>query len=190
MKYPELYKNICEIHPIPEEEFEFSESMLLFRTIPKNTVIVKPGDIDHKFFLIVSGMVRMFYTNDKGQEFTKTFLKESDIAAAYAEMLQGIPSRVYIETIFESTMLEFSWESFEKLKERHECWREFARKIAEKYFIFREQREHDLLMLSLKERYEKLAENYPELIESIPQYQIASYLSATPVSLSRALKKK
>ncbi|EGU58336.1 cyclic nucleotide-binding protein [Vibrio nigripulchritudo ATCC 27043] len=54
-----------------------------------------------------------------------------------------------------------------------------------KFAMKKEQRERDLLCLSAQERYEKLLESSPNLIERVTQNDIARYLGVTPVGLSR-----
>jgi hypothetical protein len=62
---------------------------------------------------------------------------------------------------------------------------EFIRKAIEQRFVVL----HDLfisyLLNSPEERYLLLIKDRPELLQRIPQHQIASFLGITPVSLSR-----
>jgi DNA-binding MarR family transcriptional regulator len=47
----------------------------------------------------------------------------------------------------------------------------------------------DLKMSSPEERYLALLKNRPDLIQRVPQHQIASYLGIKPESLSRIRKR-
>ena len=51
------------------------------------------------------------------------------------------------------------------------------------------RREARLLLGNAEQRYRWFCKEYPELLERIPQYHIASFLGITPVSLSRLRKK-
>lgn len=52
------------------------------------------------------------------------------------------------------------------------------------------QRYVELLTLSPLDRYHLLLAQVPDIERTVPQYQIASYLGITPVSLSRLRKRK
>lgn len=188
MKYQELYDFFNTYTQIPESEWTFMESHAQERKVKKGEIILKPGDSADTFCLIISGFMRMYYIDQKGNEYTKTFRSKYDIASPYAEMLQNIPSRIYIDALEDSTILFFKYKDFVKLYDRHICWNILGRKFAEKYFIVKEHREYEFLLLSAKERYECFCKDYQHLMHKIPQYQIASYLGITPVSLSRLLK--
>jgi CRP-like cAMP-binding protein len=55
------------------------------------------------------------------------------------------------------------------------------------------QRTHEVhaeyVIASPMERYKNLLQNRPELLDRVPQYQLASYLGITPESLSRIRKR-
>jgi hypothetical protein len=61
-------------------------------------------------------------------------------------------------------------------------------KILEKIFISYEERQLELISMNAKQRYLQLRKRMPDIDTMIPQYQIASYLSITPVQLSRIRK--
>ena len=60
-----------------------------------------------------------------------------------------------------------------------------GRKLIESLLVRKELRTRSLLQQSAKERYLSFLETYPHLVARIPQYQLASYLGITEVSLSR-----
>jgi CRP-like cAMP-binding protein len=54
--------------------------------------------------------------------------------------------------------------------------------------VKKELKERQLLIHSAKERYRIFLKEFPDLESRISQYQIASYLGISPVSLSRIRK--
>ena len=78
-----------------------------------------------------------------------------------------------------------------KRKDLHELFKEdihianWGRKFAESEFLQTEERLISLLFTTASERYMKLIQNNPELLQRIPLECLASYLGITPVSLSR-----
>ena len=78
-----------------------------------------------------------------------------------------------------------------KRKDLHELFKEdihianWGRKFAESEFLQTEERLISLLFTTTSERYMKLIQNNPELLQRIPLECLASYLGITLVSLSR-----
>lgn len=190
MKYLELYKKINEISPIPFESWKFAEGLFKESFVPKNSRILNAGEKSDRFFINIDGLLRIYYNNDNGQEFTKTFIQKNEIATPYAEMLQKQPSRVSIEALTDTTILTLYEHQFEKLLLNSACWSKLQKKYTEIYYIFREEREYELLALTVKERFESFKKRFPDVFSLIPQYYVASYLGVTPVTLSRALSRK
>jgi len=65
-----------------------------------------------------------------------------------------------------------------------------ARKLAEIFFVQKEQREIEIVLLDADRRYSLFQKQFPQLEQQIPQYHIASYLGVTPTQLSRIRRKR
>jgi CRP-like cAMP-binding protein len=106
-------------------------------------------------------------------------------AGSYDSFLSRKLSKVAIETLEDCEVLVLSHESLESLYQVFPKMNEFIRKAIEQRFVLL----HDLfisyLLNSPEERYLMLLKDRPELLQRIPQHQIASFLGITPVSLSR-----
>jgi CRP-like cAMP-binding protein len=188
MKYPEVYDFFNSIVELPEEEWLIVEENIVKKSVKKGTMFLRPGDNASTFNLVLKGLLRLFYMDQNGNEYTKTFIRKNEIASPYAEMLQAIDSKVNIEALEDCEVIQFEYAFFKSLFDRHHCWNTLARKFSEKYFCLKEKKEYELLLLSAKERYDLFTVEFADLLDKIPQYQIASYLGITPVSLSRLLK--
>ena len=151
-------------------------------------LIVEIGNkVDH-FFYIKKGLVRIFYLDHEGNEFTKSFQTDGDILGPYAEIIQSIASEVNIECLEDVEAISIPYEFLIKAYERDPAWLKLGLKILEKYFIEKEQRVLEFLKLSAAQRYEKFTQQYDHLSHRIPKYHLASYLGIKPESLSRILK--
>ena len=106
-------------------------------------------------------------------------------AGSYDSFISRKPSKVAIETLEDTEFLALSYESQEKLYKIFPKMNEFIRKAIEQRFVLL----HDLfisyLLNSPEERYLMLIKERPDLLQRIPQHQIASFLGVTRVSLSR-----
>ncbi len=64
-----------------------------------------------------------------------------------------------------------------------------GRKIAEFYFLEKEEKEIEMALLDADKRYLIMRERFPTLEATVPQYYIASYLGISPTQLSRIRRK-
>lgn len=187
VKYPHIYSNFKQMADIPEEEWLHLEEHLTSQTFKKNDHIIRAGDKTDKFYLIQSGLTRSYYIDNEGKEYNKIFLSDNEIASAYVEILKDIPARLNIQALEKTETVCFSYSVIQELYTRHDCWNQVGRKIAENFFILKEQREYEFLLLDAKDRYQSFLIDYGHLKDRIPQYHIAGYLGITPVSLSRII---
>ena len=68
-------------------------------------------------------------------------------------------------------------------------WLHIQREMLSRLLDGKLQREHDLLALNAKQRYEKFCRTQPTLAERVPLLHLATYLGMTDVSLSRLRSK-
>lgn len=170
---------------IPGIEWRRFEAMLRRTGLRKGDFFIRPGEPVRTFALVLSGLLRFFYIDRAGKEATKAFRGPYELAAAYPEMLLGIPARSHIQALEDCELLVGRYEDLQGLYRRHPCWLEVGRLCAEQYFIAKERREFEFLQQSASERYLTFLRERPDLAGRLPQYQIASYLGITPVALSR-----
>jgi len=189
LKYPKLFTEYTKIFPIPQEEWIKLEDIIQVKNFKKGDHMTKPGDHFTQFAMVLKGLFRLYYIGDEGREYIKAFRGEGEMTAPYAEILQQIPARTFVEAMEDSEVLMVDFDDFKKLSKGHECWKDIRLKMAEDLFIQKEQKEFDLLQLSAGERYQSFLKTHGKLKDRIPQYHIASYLGITPVALSRIVKK-
>lgn len=186
-KFPLLKEKFTKLAQIPEDEWIFVESLLTPLSINKNDHLLSAGDATDSMYIIESGLTRSYFIDSEGKEFNKIFQAEGEIASAYVELLNKIPSRLYIQALEKTQVLKINFQEIQKLYKRHPCWNEVGRKVAENFFILKEKREYEFLLLDAEQRYQNFLIDYKHLANRIPQYQIAAYLGITSVSLSRII---
>ena len=151
----------------------------------KHELLAKSGEYSKKIAFVESGVLRAYYQNDKGQEYTKTFFTEGVFVGAYSSLITGQKNRIDIQCLTDCELLIARYSSFTELFDTYPKIERFARMLAEQFFIVKEKREIDLVMLEARERYALFQQQHPGLDQRIPQYYIASYLGVTATQLSR-----
>jgi CRP-like cAMP-binding protein len=150
----------------------------------KKSILLNIGKVSNEVFYLINGCIRL-YCEKNGEELSTYFFTENMFAGSYDSFLSRKPSKVAIETLEDCEVLVLSHESLESLYQVFPKMNEFTRMAIEQRFVLL----HDLfisyLLNSPEERYLMLIKDRPELLQRIPQHQIASFLGITPVSLSR-----
>lgn len=170
---------------VPDAEWRRFEAILRPVRLRRDEFFVRPGEPATRFGLILSGLLRFYYVDRSGREATKAFRGPYEVAAPYAEMLLGAPSRTCIQALEDSQLLVAAHADFRRLYARHACWERVGRLMAEQFYLAKERREFEFLQLPAQERYLIFKRDFPGLAGRLPQYQIASYLGITAVALSR-----
>ncbi len=183
--YDQFARFLRSLADIPDAEMEKATEIFRPASFPKGTFLVRAGEVPQTLSFVVSGIVRLYYITPAGVEITKSFRTENYLVAAYSSLLQGTPSRMFIQTLEPTTLLIAPYQAYQALTAGHPCWQTVNLKTAEWLYIKLDQRESELLLDDATTRYLKFLNEYPGLVNRVKQYHIASYLGITPESLSR-----
>ena len=190
MMYEKLSKKILEEqYSFTEIEADFCFSHFKKQTIKKRQFIVQPGFIvRHKFF-IVKGVFRAYVISKKGQEITVFLAIDNCFITDHNSYLHQQPATMIIEALEDSIILRLDFKDEQMLKTRSHKFETFIRHQLEIDLAYKQQRITASLSLTAEERYSQFAENYPLLLQRVPQFAIASYLGMTSQYLSKIKNK-
>jgi CRP-like cAMP-binding protein len=125
-----------------------------------------------------------FYFKE-GKDITDWLSAEGTFAGSMISFLTQLPDVRGIELLEPSLLWSFGHEDLEKLyKQYHEIER-LGRLLSNHAYILVQQRFDDLLFTTSMERYHKLLQQNPTIIQRVPLGMIASYLGITQETLSR-----
>ena len=150
---------------------------------PKGSYIIKEGQYLKGGFSIISGCVKEYYYLNKEQKITQ-FFTENDImpiVAVNAEVKVGYYWKCMEETIV----------TFETIANRQQIFTEFpflmsiSFQYMQQSFMDYRNAMHQYVLSSPEERYLSLVAKKPELVNRLPQYEIANYIGIKAESLSR-----
>jgi len=161
-------------------------------TFPQKEIILSERAICNKAYFVVSGTARSYYTDSSGVTITWSFhfntqasISKNLFAVDYRAFLTNQPSSIAIETLSPLSVLVFSREAVNYLMEKSLVFERWMRKLDETAYMHMYDRAFTLLTMSATERYHKLLNEEPHLMQMFSNYYIASYLGIAPQSLSR-----
>lgn len=183
----EIQKVLTTYH-IPEKEQIDLLHISKIKTIDKDEFFISEGQIPQKFGIIIQGLFRYFYINDKGNEFTKGLIVSGNVLTSYSAMFQQKSSLFYVQALEDSIILEINYKQWLELQKQNLFWDKFLIAALQKGYILKEKRERELLLLDAETRYKIFLDQFPNS-NKIKLQIIASYLGIKPESLSRIRKK-
>ena len=152
--------------------------------ISKGEFLISAGQTCKYFSFINEGTFSFLIMNDDG-EHVKDFSSGNKFITSYTSFITQTPSRIFIRAEENAKLTQWSFDTYQQLLLSSEHWKQFALKIANYLYIRKEKREISLLTETAEQRYLNMLKEFPNIIQHIPQYLIASYIGIKPQSLSR-----
>jgi CRP-like cAMP-binding protein len=180
----EGYKKVNNL----EGELLFSSA--ISHKYEKDSPLCSIGEIEKNFYFINSGIVEATMFNNKEEERIIEFFFPGQFVTSFTSLLSQQPSNVFQTCITECVLEVIDFSNLKEVCKSSPLSNSYYIKFLEDAYIQRSNREKDFLTLSAEERYLKLIENRPEVIQQIPVFKIAKYLGIHPESLSRIRKTK
>jgi len=150
---------------------------------------IQSGDIAEDICFIAQGLLRIYYSDQTGHEVNQHFYQSDELIAPVSTMLNNEPCQYYVQALEPCQLLLANVEALSALGFNNPEWLRLENKILQSVFMKTAKREAKLLLGNGEQRYRWFLKEHPELAQKLPQYQIASFLGLTPVSLSRLRKK-
>lgn len=178
-----LFGFISKYISLTEEEKNAIISLDIFHTVKKGTILLKEGQQSEHSYFVLKGCIRVYYIID-GEEKTTAFYTEMDALTPHC-VINKTPSAYFIECVEDCILLISTADMEAEINSKFPKFEIMCRMLSEE-LLSRQQMEFDEFKTSSPEqRYLNLLQNRPDLVQRVPQQQLASYLGIKPQSLSR-----
>jgi CRP-like cAMP-binding protein len=184
-----LVKEIFD--PYFEAPLEIWESFAAFlkrNSYKKNEIIKEVNKKENNLSIITKGSAGIFLWK-KNSAICLDLCYENEFFGDYMSFLTQQPTQLFTQAIEPTEILSITFSDLNELYISSTIGTNIGRIASESLFIHKQTQQIDLLMLTAEERYLKLFERQPGIIQRTPQKHIASYLGITPESFSRIRKK-
>jgi len=175
---------------LTEDEAGLLTSLLELREVKKKEHLLKEGEICNDNYFVVSGCFRLYIINPKGVEQVIQFGIENWWITEYVSFKSGRPSGFCIQAVENAVITVLARNVQEELFEKIPQLERYFRIVAEKAYAAQLMRINYIFNLSGEEQYRLFNRNFPEFVQRVPQYMLASYLGITPEFLSKLRAKK
>lgn len=153
-------------------------------SFPKGSFVSEMGSVERRFYIVLSGVQRLYFEHD-GNEHCLGFAYDHSWSGDFDSFLMQRPGRFQVQAITDSDLVGIEREDLYRLYDRIPAMDRFGRKILEELVEGRATREIEQIAMSAVERYRRLMQRSPHLLQIVSQKDIASYLRMTPETFSR-----
>lgn len=178
-----LFDFISKYISLTEEEKSALLSLDIFHSVKKGTTLLKEGQHSKESYFVLKGCIRTYYIID-GEEKTTAFYTEMDALTPHC-VVNKTPSEYFISCVEDSILTISNSDMEVEVNSKFPKFEIMCRRLSEE-LLAKQQIDFDEFKTSSPEqRYLNLLQKRPDLLQRVPQHQLASFLGIKPQSLSR-----
>jgi CRP-like cAMP-binding protein len=155
----------------------------LFRSVKKGTILLQEGQKSQDEYFVLKGCIRKYYIID-GDEKTTAFFTEMEGLTPHC-VKNNAPSEYFISCIEDTILAVTSPDMGVEVNAKFPKFEIMCRILSEELLAKQQINFDEFKTSSPEQRYLNLLEARPDLIQRVPQHQLASFLGIKPQSLSR-----
>jgi CRP/FNR family transcriptional regulator, anaerobic regulatory protein len=188
--YPTLLAHLRKYVSLTEAEETLLLSYLELRSVKKKDHLLQEGEVCNANYFIAKGCCRMYSNTDQGTEQIVQFAIDNWWITDYNSLDFQRPSIFNIQVVENSEIICLRKDIQEELFAKLPQLERYFRQILQRAFAAYVMRIQYIFSDSGEERYRHFISSFPDFVQRIPQYMLASYLGFTPEFLSKLRGKK
>ena len=183
-----LLQTLRQIVTLDLDEEQLLKTIFNEMHLKKGDFFLKAGEINNKLGFVNKGLIRYFVFKNE-DESTIEFTSEGEFIAEYQSFLDNSEAIQYIQAIEDTTLLVTDNDGIQQLYNTTKNGNLIGRLVIEYRYNHLMKQLLSIYMHNPEQRYRNFIKVYPDLIQRVPQYYIASYVGVKPQSLSRIRKR-
>jgi len=184
----ELIEFVLQFGNLNKQQIDLIRSKASVIELRKDEYYWEAGKIVKQIGFLTSGIIRVFYYNNKGEEITRYFIDENHLILSGSSIDEVYTPSEYLSAITECKLVVFNIKDWKEISSTIVGWDDIVQKIITKHHQEKITRRSELIAQDGTERYLDFIQKFPGLVNLVPLSYIASYLGLTLSSLSRIRK--
>ncbi|MBJ6367172.1 Crp/Fnr family transcriptional regulator [Snuella sedimenti] len=176
---------------VTSSDNELSEIVGFFNTCSynKKATLLPAGKRCDKLFFVVKGCLCLYFIDGSGNQKTIQFAIENWWLTDFLAFQNQKPSNFYIEAVEHSEVLAISFSKYQELLCKFPKMETYFRTIYEIAYGAALMRLKYINSFSKEDMFFRFRDDFPEFVQRVPQYLLASFLGLTPEYLSEIKRK-
>ena len=173
------------VSPLNDQTWREIEPLFHKVTLAPHEHFINVNETASKIAFLESGIVRAYFNDKEGKEYNKQFFVAPTAIGAYTSLLTGRPNLIPQQAMTDCIIWTLKYDEITNRYDACPDLERLARKMAEYYFLEKEKKELEIVLLDATARYHIFQKEFPGIEQRITQYHVASYLGISPIQLSR-----
>lgn len=175
---------------VPEGYCSHFSNLLFIKSFDKKDILVEEGKQCNYIYFITEGSCYSYLTDEKGEEHAIQFALEGYWISDLYSFFSGKKAIYTVKALEPTKVLALNKDSFHKACDSMPVFDKYFRLLIQNAFVALQYRLAKTHSEDAESRYNEFAMAYPQFVQRIPQYLIASYLGIKAPSLSRIRKER
>jgi len=184
-KFLKLRSHIEEVVSLTDEEWKVISQSFEYRSLKKHQFLIQQGGSVDCEFWIIEGLVKAYFIDEKGKEHILQFAMENYWVSDHYAFQYDLPADLNLDCLENSEFFCLSKENRERMCFQFSKMANFFRIKGHYGYVNLQERILSFLTQTAEERYERLLDRKPELIQRVPKKLLAAYLGVSRETLSR-----
>ena len=170
---------------------ELSEVALFFdcQSYNKKETLLLAEQRCNKLFFVAKGCLQLYFIDFLGNQKTTQFAIENWWLTDFLAFQNQKRSDFYIEAVEHSQILSISFLKYQQLLDKFPKMEKYFRTIYQTAYGAALMRFKHISNFSKEEMFFRFRDDFPEFVQRVPQYLLASFLGLTPEYLSEIKRK-
>jgi len=138
---------------------------------------------------VKKGLIKSYRLDEKGNEHISLFGWEGWWVSDFKSFINQQPAMLYIDAIEDTELLLLSRADYEQLMEEVPVMERYFRMLYQNSLVTKDERLISSNSYTAEEKFQRMLQASPEIMQRVPQHLVASYLGLAPETLSRIRKK-
>ena len=148
-----------------------------------------PGQVEKYLYFVVEGVQRVFYFDENNREATLVFTYPPSFGGVIDSMMNESPSRYYYETLTPSVFLRAPYSEIQKLSTQISVVDVLIKKGIVGALSGVLERLVEVQCYSSEERFRKLLNRSPHILQLVPHKYLANYLGIDATNFSKLINR-
>lgn len=184
-----LFSHIEEKVTLSDQEKSVIAGFFNFKKVRKKQYILEEGAICTHISFVKKGLIKSYRLDEKGNEHISLFGWEGWWLSDFNSFINQQPARLYIDAVEDTELFLLSREGYEQLMLEVPVMDRYFRILYQNSLITKDERLISSNSFTAEEKFQRLMQSNPEIMQRVPQHLVASYLGLAPETLSRIRKR-
>ena len=185
-----LFSHIKRFTTLNEDQEQLLLSKLKYRKVNRKDFLLKEYEVCSNYYFVTKGCLRFYRNTENGFEQVLQFAIPGWWLSDFQSFETQKSSEYFIQAVQNTEMLILQRSDYQELFTEVPVLNTYFRLMMQKAYTASLKKMELILCESAEERYLQFINSFPDFVQIVPQYMLASFLGFTPQFMSMLRAKK